>query len=103
MELLLEVGLDNIAADLLRKRAWLVPAIEEKGYTVLQPNAPPENASGIVTFFRTGEDMAERHQKLTDANIFTSLRADRTGQNYIRLSPHFYNTDEELRRVIALI
>ena len=103
MELLLEVGIDNIAVELLRKRAWLVPAIQEKGYTVLQPNAPPENASGIVTFFRAGEDMTELHKKLADANIFTSLRTGRTGQNYIRLSPHFYNTDEELRRVIGLI
>jgi selenocysteine lyase/cysteine desulfurase len=103
MELLLEVGIDNIAVELLRQRAWLVPAIQEKGYTVLQPNAPSENGSAIVTFFRAGEDMSELHQKLAAANILTSLRADRAGQNYIRLSPHFYNTDKELRRVIALI
>src|SRR3954469_1337420 len=103
MELLLEVGIDNIAAELLRKRAWLVPAIQEKGYTVLQPNAPPENASGIVTFFKSDADMKELHAKLEAANIITSLRADRSGQQYLRLSPHFYNTDEELRRVVELL
>lgn len=103
MELLLEIGIDNIAAELLRKRAWLVPAIQEKGYNVLQPTAPPENASGIVTFFRTDTDVAELHQKLEAANIIASLRADRKGQQYIRLSPHFYNTDEELRRVVELL
>ncbi len=100
MELLLEVGLDNITTELLRKRAWVAPAIQEKGYTVLHATAPPENASGIVTFFKAEADMKELHAKLEAANIFTSLRADRTGQQYIRLSPHFYNTDEELRRVI---
>jgi selenocysteine lyase/cysteine desulfurase len=100
MELLLEVGIENVAAELLRKRAWLVPAIQEKSYTVLQPNAPPENASGIVTFFRAGEDMGELHRKLEQAGIVASLRADRAGQKYIRFSPHFYNTDEELQRVI---
>jgi selenocysteine lyase/cysteine desulfurase len=31
------------------------------------------------------------------------LRADRTGQKYIRLSPHFYNTDAELERVLDLV
>ena len=103
MELLLEVGIENISAELLRKRAWLVPAIQEKGYSVLQPGAPPENASSIVTFFKAGADMKELHAKLEAANILTSLRADRTGQNYIRLSPHFYNTDEELRRVVELL
>ena len=103
MEMLLEVGLDNIAAELLRQRAWLVPAIQERGYTVLQPAAPPENASGIVTFFKPNTDMKELHAKLEAANIVTSLRADRAGQQYVRLSPHFYNTDEELRRVIELL
>jgi selenocysteine lyase/cysteine desulfurase len=103
MQLLLEVGIENIAADLLRKRAWLVPAIQEKGYTVLQPNAPPENASGIVTFFKADADAKVLHEKLAAANIFASLRTDRAGQHYIRLSPHFYNTDEELRRVVAAL
>jgi selenocysteine lyase/cysteine desulfurase len=100
MELLLEIGIDNIAAELLRKRAWLVPAIEEKGFTVLQPNAPPENASSIVAFFKSDADMKELHAKLEAAKIFTSLRTDRAGRQYIRLSPHFYNTDEELKCVI---
>jgi cysteine desulfurase / selenocysteine lyase len=103
MEMLLEVGIDNIAAELLRKRAWLVPAILEKGYTVLQPAAPPENASGIVTLFKPETDMKELHAKLETAGIFTSLRSDRSGQQYIRLSPHFYNTDEELKRVIPVL
>ena len=42
-------------------------------------------------------------QKLTEAKIVTSLRADRSGQKYIRLSPHFYNTDAELQRVLELM
>ncbi len=103
MDLLLEVGLENIAAELLRKRAWLVPAIQEKGYTVLHASAPPENASAIVTFFQPETEMREIHLRLEAAGIITSLRLDRGGQAYIRLSPHFYNTDEELQRVIALL
>jgi selenocysteine lyase/cysteine desulfurase len=103
MDLILEVGVENIAAELLRKRAWLVPAIQEKGYTVLNATAPPENASGIVTFFQPGAEMRELHGKLEENGIVASLRFDRRGQSYIRLSPHFYNTDEELRRVVALL
>lgn len=101
MEMLLEVGIENITAELLRKRAWLVPALQEKGYTVLHAAAPDENASAIITFHRPGEDMSALHQKLLAADIHPSLRQDRAGQNYIRLSPHFYNTDEELRKVLA--
>ena len=43
------------------------------------------------------------HQKLLAANVITSLRMDRQGQHYLRLSPHFYNTDEELQRVMELL
>ena len=32
--------------------------------------------------------------------MVTSLRTDRAGQKYIRLSPHFYNTDAELDRAM---
>src|ERR1035437_1920111 len=103
MELILELGVKNIARELLRKRARLVPALQAKGCTVLQADAPAENASGIGSFHRPGSDLAALHQKLTDAGVVTSLRGDRTGQQYIRLSPHYYNTDAELERVLGMV
>jgi len=103
MELALEIGVENIAAELLRKRAWLVPALQEKGFTVLNADAKTENASGIVSFFQPGKDLTALNQKLSEAGIVASLRTNRKGQNFIRLSPHFYNTDAELRRVLELL
>ncbi len=103
VELLLELGVENIARELLRKRAWLVPALQAKGYTVLAGDALPENCSGITSFYQPGKDLAPLHQKLLAAGIVTSLRIDRSGQKYIRLSPHFYNTDQELHRVLELL
>jgi len=100
LELILETGVENIAAELLRKRAWLVPALQAKGYSVVNAEAPPEAGSGIVSFHRPGTDLAALHQKLTEANIIASLRTDRARKHYIRLSPHFYNTDRELQRVL---
>lgn len=100
MELLMDFGIENIAAELMRKRAWLVPVLQEKGYAVLHASPPPENAGAIVSFYRPNEDMAELHQKLAGANIMTSLRKDRSGRQFIRVSPHFYNTDDELRRLL---
>lgn len=103
MELLLEIGLEAISAELLRKRAWLVSALQAKGCHVLHADAPPENSSGITSFFHPGKDPAVLHQKLLEAHIITSLRTDRKGQKYIRLSPHFYNTEAELGRVLELL
>jgi selenocysteine lyase/cysteine desulfurase len=98
--LALEIGVENIGRELLRKRAVLVPALQAKGYTVLNADATLENCGGMTTFFKPDADLPALHQKLTDAKISTSLRADRKGQKYIRLSPHYYNTDAELVQVL---
>ena len=103
MELILELGVENIARELLHKRAFLVPRLQAKGFTVAQADTPPEAASAIVSFYKPGLDLAALHQKLLDAKIATSLRADRAGQKYIRLSPHFYNTEAELERMLELL
>lgn len=103
LELLLELGIDDIAAELLRKRAWLIPALRAKGWQVLQADAPPENAGAMISFFRPDEPMAALHEKLAAADIVTSLRTDRKGQQYIRISPHFYNTDAELQKLVDLV
>jgi cysteine desulfurase / selenocysteine lyase len=103
LELALEIGGESTAADLLRKRSQLVPALQAKGFTVLNADAKPANASGIISCHRPGADLAALHKKLADAGIVTSLRTDRQGQNYLRFSPHFYNTDAELQRTLELI
>jgi cysteine desulfurase / selenocysteine lyase len=103
MKMISEIGVDNIARELARKRAWLVPELKAKGYAVLNGEATLESAGGITSFFQPGKDLAALHAKLSAANILTSLRTDRKGQKYIRLSPHFYNTDAELKRVAELL
>jgi selenocysteine lyase/cysteine desulfurase len=103
MELILEIGVENIGRELLRKRALLVPALQAKEYSVLNADAALENASGIVSFFQPGKNLTELSDKLAKANVMASLRVDRTGQQYLRLSPHFYNTNAELERVLELV
>jgi len=103
MNLALEIGVDEIARELLRKRAWLVPALKAKGYIVLNAEAKVENASSITSCYKPGEDLTPVHQKLAEAGVVASLRGDRKGQKYLRFSPHFYNTDAELHRVLELL
>ncbi|MGH8024637.1 MAG: aminotransferase class V-fold PLP-dependent enzyme [Limisphaerales bacterium] len=103
LELVLEVGVENIATDLVRKRQWLAPELEKRGFTVLNPTPAPENQSGIIAFFAANRDMPSLHKKFHDAGIVASPRVDRSGQNYIRISPHFYNTDDELRKVLGVL
>ncbi len=103
LELMAEIGIDNIARELLRKRNWLAPALQEKGYEVAHAKASEKNRSGVVSFHRADEDMEALHAKLADAGIMASVRADRKGRKRLRLSPHYYNTDAEMRRILELL
>jgi selenocysteine lyase/cysteine desulfurase len=103
LDLILELGVDNIAKELLRKRAVLLQGLQALGYTVLMADVPKENASAIISCFRPDSDMAVLHTRLTDAKVITSLRRDRSGQAYLRFSPHFYNTDAELAQLLKVL
>jgi len=103
MELITEIGVDAISHELLRKRAWLIPELQAKGYMVFNADAPQETGSGITSFFRPDRDMTALHEKLTQAKIVTHLRTDRSRKHYIRVSPHFYNTDVELEKMLGML
>ena len=103
LEMLQEIGVGAIAAELQRKRARLIPALLAKGYAVVGADAPSPRSSGIVSFFDPKNDLRPLHAKLLARNVITSLRSDRSGRSYIRLSPHFYNTDAELDTLLNLL
>jgi cysteine desulfurase / selenocysteine lyase len=103
MELILEMGIENISRELLRQRNVLVTALLAKGWKVLHSEAPIEAASGIVSCYKPGIDLTVLHQTLLEAGIVTSLRVDRAGQKYLRVSPHFYNTDAEIQRMLQML
>ncbi len=97
--LLLEVGIDTIAADLTAKRAWLVDALQAKCFEVMFPEAQ----SGITSCTRPGTEMKALGKKLANENIIASIRTDRTGRDYLRFSPHCYNTPADLERAVELL
>jgi selenocysteine lyase/cysteine desulfurase len=103
LELLLELGIDTIGAELLRKRARLVQGLGARGYEVLGADSPPGACSGILSFDRPGLAMEAVHERLRRSGVVTSLRADRSGRRYIRLSPHAYTTDADLERALDLV
>lgn len=85
LALLEEFGAENIEQELARQRAWFVPALQAKGYTVLQAASPRENAGSIYSIHREGTDMAALHATLAAAGAVVSLRCDRAGQSYLRI------------------
>ncbi len=100
LELIHEIGVDDIAAELLRKRDWFAPALQAKGFEVVHADASRENCSGAVTVQREGADMDALHAMLAENNVMASVRSDRRGRKYLRFTPHYYNTDAEMNRIL---
>ncbi len=102
LELIEAYGIGNVAARLLAHKVHLVRALRALGFEIYGPAHGP-NASGITTFFHPKAEMAALYAHLEANGVVASLRHNRAGQAFIRLSPHFYNTTEEVDRVIALL
>lgn len=100
LELALELGVENIAADLAAKRARMVASLQGRDYEILLPRPDPENVSGILSIFRRGQDLGAVQRKLAGHGVVASLRSDRQGQQYLRFSPHVYNTEAEWQRAL---
>ncbi len=103
LDLIHEVGIDAISSRILELRDFLCEHLQIKGYQVLNNNTDPSNTSGIISFMSSSIDMSALYQKLAQSQIVTSLRTDRSGQRWIRLSPHFYNTREELMKLMECL
>jgi len=99
LELLLEVGLDAIEARVLSLSARLAEGLAGRGYELVEPwpRARAES-SGIVSFRKPGGRAREVLRDLEAAHVVA-----RTHQDFVRLSPHFYNTEEEIDRVLEVL
>jgi selenocysteine lyase/cysteine desulfurase len=76
--------------------------LQRLGFKILGPVAGP-NASGITTVWDSTRDMQALFERLTAAQIICSPRQDRHGGQYIRFSPHFYNTVAEVDHVLDVV
>lgn len=103
LDLLREVGIEAIAAELRRKRAWLTAELVGKGYFVLGEEVEPARQGGMTSFYRDGLRLGEKHRQLREHQIVVSHRKDRTGREYLRFSPHYYNTEAELIKALDLL
>jgi cysteine desulfurase / selenocysteine lyase len=61
------------------------------------------NVSSITTFSHPDADSAKLVKALEKEGVIVSPRFDRAGKNYVRISPHFYNTFEEMERMIGIL
>lgn len=95
--LLLEVGVERIWERVRRLTDRVIESAERAGYELISPRNP-EDRSGIVTFRVPGADPQALWKSLLARGVVCSPRS-----GGIRVSPHFYNTPEEIDRFFGIL
>ncbi len=95
-DLIEELGVDRIRANSVRQTQLLIDLLDGAGFDVGSPRDPARRG-GTVTV-RTPEFEAV-HRELAERQILCDFRPDAG----LRLGPHYYNTDDELRHAVDQI
>ncbi len=95
IEWLLELGIENIWTRVQSLTNRLATGVRAKGYRLVSSREPSE-ASGIVAFVSDTHDHARLVNHLRQE--YRTVIASREGR--LRVSPHFYNTEEEIDQLI---
>ncbi len=95
IEWMLKIGIDKIWDRVRMLTDRLVRGVREKGYRVVSSREPGEE-SGIVAFVSDQHD----HTRIVNHLLqeYRTVVASRLGR--LRVSPHFYNTEEEIDQLI---
>ncbi len=93
LKMILKYGIEKIENRILELTSYLIGRLKEEGFTLQTPESPP-NRSGIVNF--KVSEPKERVEKLRRRGVVVSAR-----MNGIRVSPHFYNTKDDIERFLT--
>jgi selenocysteine lyase/cysteine desulfurase len=95
LKMMLDFGVENIEKRILKLTDHLMEAVKNLGLELETPEEP-QHRSGIVKF--KIDKPREVIESLSHKGIIVSARA-----HGIRVSPHFYNTEEEIDKLVEEI
>jgi len=95
IELLLDIGVERIAPQVQSLGDEIAEGVRAKGYEVMDERTP-QTGSGIVSFRRQDVDSRLIVRHLREKGIIAAPR-----QGWVRASPHFYVSPEEIDRMIG--
>jgi selenocysteine lyase/cysteine desulfurase len=97
IELFLQIGVGKIENYLLDLGDYLCGRLLDRGYLVDSSRRDGEK-SAIICFHHEKYSAHELYRLLNDRNVITTPRLGR-----LRVSPHFYNTREDIDRLIEAL
>ena len=95
--LLAEIGISRIWTHIQDLSDQIVDGLNRKGYEILSP-LEQKRRSGILTFRSPNRSTAELFRSLSDARMVVAVRG-----GGIRVSPHFYNTKDEIEGLLTIL
>lgn len=93
LKLFSDFGYKNVEKRIVENSTHFIKKLLEIGIHPMLENCGSENLSGIVSFKH--QDAMKIFEELKKKEIFSSVR-----EGMVRLSPHFYNTYEEIEIVV---
>ena len=101
LALIQEVGIGNVQQRVTALRDYGAGKLADAGAEILW-RGDETKPSGIFSFRLKGADMKALNAQL-DERFALSLRADRAGENWIRVSPHWMNCEQDLDELAAAV
>jgi len=95
LELLSEIGTKAIENQVIKLLDLLIDYLKNTPYQI-KSSLEPLYRSGILSF--SGKNCSKLHRALSQKKILTSFR-----ENSIRVSPHFYNSLEDIEKLIWVL
>jgi cysteine desulfurase/selenocysteine lyase len=97
IERFLEIGAARVERRILALTGMLEEGLLSRGYRIASPRGKNEQ-SGILCFVHPEGETERLFERLSAARVVASMR-----QGAIRLAPHFYNTADEVERLLGLL
>jgi selenocysteine lyase/cysteine desulfurase len=101
-DLLLEAGSARITERILSLTQALERQIAPGDFEFLSPEEE-KNRSGILAFRHPKISSDRLLEALLKNDIVVSLRIDRSDRGWLRVSPHFYNTFDEIAKIAEVL
>ena len=96
LQIIAEVGVEAIARESRRRTEWMIEFALERGWKVNSPRNVAERGGSVMIGVDDGPAMVER---LGAQKVFVDCRPG-VG---LRISPHFFNTDEEVHSALETL
>ena len=96
LQMIEEVGVTTVQEESQRRTEWMIDFALERGWKINSPRDVKDRGGSVMIYVGDGPEMVNR---LAVRKVFVDCRPG-VG---LRISPHFFNTDEEVQEAMTIL